>query len=450
MITKRILLSISVNIVAIYLLLSSFFKVDNLLVMNILTVIAMIFLLVINIIPIRNNYPKFKIYMLASGCELLKLFLVGLTSTVIIQLAMIILLIDNNSIFNETNGLLLFSVLYSTMCLVTIFWNGIIRVYTTSTQLGINRRILGIFLGWIFVANIIYLNIIIKICSKEAEYETQKIELNKVRIESEICKTKYPLLMVHGVFFRDFRYLNYWGRIPQELQKNGATIYYGMQQSAASVESCGEELAKRIEDIVNETGCEKINIIAHSKGGLDSRVAISTFGASKYVASLTTINTPHRGCIFSEYLLNVMPEKLKATIANSYNVALKAFGDTSPSFIDAVLDLTVSNCTQINEKNPDVEGILYESVGSYCKNAVSGRFPLNLSHTIVKHFDGKNDGLVATTSAKWGSNFTLLEPKGRRGISHGDMIDLNRENIDDFDVREFFVNVVHSLKDRGY
>ena len=46
---------------------------------------------------------------------------------------------------------------------------------------------------------------------------TQKWELDEVRAESEVCKTKYPLLMVHGVFFRDFRCLNYWGRIPREL-----------------------------------------------------------------------------------------------------------------------------------------------------------------------------------------------------------------------------------------
>ena len=29
------------------------------------------------------------------------------------------------------------------------------------------------------------------------------------------------------------------------------------------------------------------------------------------------------------------------------------------------------------------------------------------------------------------------------------MIDLNRENIDGFDIREFYVNVVKGLKDRG-
>lgn len=78
--------------------------------------------------------------------------------------------------------------------------------------------------------------------------------------------------MVHGVFFRDFRYLDYWGRIPAELEKNGTVIYYGNHQSAASVADSGAEIAARIKAVLQETGSEKVNIIAHSKGGLDSRL----------------------------------------------------------------------------------------------------------------------------------------------------------------------------------
>ena len=68
----------------------------------------------------------------------------------------------------------------------------------------------------------------------------------------------------------------------------------------------------------------------------------------------------------------------------------------------------------------------------------------------MNYFDGPNDGLVAVDSAKWGSRFALLEPAGRRGISHGDVIDLNRENIPGFDVREFYVQLAAGLKGRGY
>ena len=63
--------------------------------------------------------------------------------------------------------------------------------------------------------------------------------------------------------------------------------------------------------------------------------------------------------------------------------------------------------------------------------------------------NGPNDGLVARSSFLWGESFTWIEPQGDRGISHADMIDLNRENIPGFDVREFYVQLVADLKRRG-
>ncbi|MBQ3964389.1 MAG: triacylglycerol lipase, partial [Firmicutes bacterium] len=183
---------------------------------------------------------------------------------------------------------------------------------------------------------------------------------------------------------------------------------------------------------------------------LDSRAAITHCGMAPYVASLTTINTPHRGCIFAEYLLEHIPEKVRDQIAETYNKAAQVLGDKEPDFLAAVNDLTASACAAFNEKTPDAEGVLYESVMSYAKKASGSRFPLNMTHELVKHFDGRNDGLVAVEAARWGSAFTLLEPPENRGISHGDMIDLNRENIDGFDVREFYVGLVASLKERGY
>lgn len=322
-----------------------------------------------------------------------------------------------------------------------------IRVFVTSVQLGFRYRILAVFCGWIPVVNVFLL---CRILEEEVEIETQKWERNASRAENEICGTRYPILLVHGVFFRDSKYLNYWGRIPRELQKNGATVYYGEQQSADTVEDCGAELAEKIKEITEKTGCGKVNIIAHSKGGLDSRAAISHFGAAPYVASLTTINTPHRGCIFAEHLLNTTSEKVRDTIADTYNAALKQLGDPEPDFLGAVTDLTETRCLKRNETTPDVPEILYESVMSYCRKAKSGRFPLNISYPLVKRLDGKNDGLVSVDSARWGSRFTLLEPQGKRGISHGDMIDLNRENIPGFDVREFYVSLAAELKQRGY
>ncbi len=330
-----------------------------------------------------------------------------------------------------------------------IFWNGIISVYTTSLQLGIKQRVLGVIFGMIPVAHLFMLGKIIKLTSEEVRFETEKHRINLERREEQVCKTKYPILLVHGVFFRDFKYLNYWGRIPKELEDNGAKIYYGEHESAASVEASAAELAERIKKIIQETGCKKVNIIAHSKGGIDCRYAICNADIAQFVASLTTINTPHRGCKFADYLLNKMPEEAQQKLADTYNSALRMFGDKNPDFIAAVRDLTSERCTALDEKMPLPEGIVCGSIGSKLNYATNGKFPLNFSYHLVKHFDDNNDGLVGEQSFRWGEDFTFLTVSGKRGISHGDMIDLNRENIPGFDVREFYVKLVNKLKLKG-
>lgn len=388
--------------------------------------------------------------VLADGIALLQLFL----ATTITEIAFIILY--HLFLRPDTPGGIARGAGYVISLLLLIFlesvlfWNGIIRVYTTSVQLGIKWRVIGIACGFIPLVHIWALCRIIAIASREVSYEEEKYLLDQVRAQSQICHTRYPVLLVHGVFFRDFRFFNYWGRIPCALKQNGAVLYYGSQQSAASVASCGQELAERIRAIVQETGCEKVNIIAHSKGGLDSRYAISACGAFPYVATLTTINTPHRGCIFADYLLEKIPETVQKSVARKYNAALKKFGDVDPDFLAAVQDLTASACGLRNEKLPDHPDVYYQSVGSQMNRASSGRFPLNMAYPLVRHFDGANDGLVSVESARWGKNFTALQVSEGRGISHGDMIDLNRENIPGFDMREFYVNLVAELKNKGY
>lgn len=419
-----------------------------------LALLLLVLLMMVVLRPLgRESLPTRRIRTLAGGAELLQLFLVTATANVVSVLAFLGYVSPwEHSGYGRSMGFLvcLVHILAVVVAEAAVFWGGMLRVYCTSVQLGLKHRVLAALCGWIPFLNIWYLLKIIRIVSDEVEFETEKWELNETRAENEICKTQYPLLLVHGVFFRDYRYINYWGRIPKELRRNGATVYYGQQQSAAAVEDSGRELAARIRQIVEETGCGKVNIIAHSKGGLDSRAAIAHQGMGPYVATLTTINTPHRGCIFAKYLLGKVPEAARRKIAETYNAAMRRMGDENPDFLAAVTDLTASACAARNAVTPDDPGVVYESVMSYCKRARNGKFPLNMTYPIVKHFDGRNDGLVAVDSARWGSRFTLLEPAGKRGISHGDVVDLNRENIPGFDVREFYVNLAADLKCRGF
>ncbi len=345
--------------------------------------------------------------------------------------------------------LLWWSLLYAAVAELLLLAHGIVCVYLTSGQMGIRRRVLAALSAAIPILNLIALAKIILIVFDEVRLESDRIRLNDSRHEERICATRYPLLLVHGVFFRDSGLFNYWGRIPAELKKNGAKVFYGEHDSARSVAESAAELVDRIEWILKKTGAEKVNIIAHSKGGLDARYAIAHLGAAPMVASLTTINTPHNGCIFADRLLKTLPKRLIDRVTSTYNHVAEQLGDEQPDFLAAVSDLTASACIARNKTMPTPHGILCQSVGSKMHHARGGRFPLNLSYHLVKHYDGPNDGLVAEDSFPFGERYTLVTTGGRRGVSHADIIDKGRVNVKGFDVREFYVQMVADLREKG-
>ena len=339
------------------------------------------------------------------------------------------------------------------ICAALIFillFNGITRIFTCSGQLGLVSRIGLLLLWWVPVINIILLRKFLSVSLSEYKYTVEKHRLNTDRKHEELCKTKYPLLMVHGIFFRDWKNFNYWGRIPKELTDNGAVIYYGSHQSTASVEQCAAELKECILGIIRDTGCEKVNIIAHSKGGLDSRYAISCLDMGKYAASLTTISTPHLGCNYVGRLLELIPKKTILAIGKKYESVYTKLGDDNPDFFSGLKDLTDKECERLNDIMKDVPGVLYQSVGSRMRSFSSAMFPLNVGYGIIKLFGGgENDGLVSTKSMARGDFLGVLNPKGKQGISHGDVIDLTQKNIESFDVCEFYVDLVNKLKLKG-
>ena len=376
------------NIAVITLLANSYLLWQNRPQKLYLTLVVAWFIL-IQLVPSLYNRKRNtkKLRICANGCELLYLFL---ASCIITLLLHIVGFVKNSVLFLELTDWKkwLIHILVIIIVEAIVFWNGIIRIYLLSKQLGMKWRVLGILMGWIPVLNLFMLGKLLKVVTLEVDIEDKKITLNENRKAEKICKTKYPILMVHGVFFRDFRYFNYWGRIPAELRKNGAEIYYGNHQSAVSVSEAAKEIAERIREIVKETGCEKVNIIAHSKGGLDCRYALTKLEIAPYVASLTTINTPHRGCEFADYLLSKITNEQKQAVAAAYNSALKKLGDTNPDFLEAVGDLTASSCEKRNAEIIDAEGVYYQSVGSKLNVNKGGRFPLNLTNRFVESFDG--------------------------------------------------------------
>lgn len=344
----------------------------------------------------------------------------------------------------------IFSAVMPVLAIILIFLAGFFRTAIGSKQIKLMDYIFLMIFWWTPVINLILIYRFYTKAKREYIFETDKLELENTRAENEICKTKYPIVMVHGIFFRDWQLMNYWGRVPAGLIRNGANVYYGNQQSARSIPDSAEELKQAVMKVISETGAEKVNIIAHSKGGLDARYAISSLGLDKYVATLTTINTPHGGCDMVDYLLEKFSPKFCDWTARRYNSIFTKLGDKEPDFMAGIKDLSPARIKELENNMIDSPNVSYRSCMSVMKNVFSTSFlPLNIGYLVIKKLNGQSDGLVWVESAKHG-DFKLVKASGIRGISHGDTIDLFRENIEGYDVREFYINLVSELRQQGY
>ena len=298
------------------------------------------------------------------------------------------------------------------------------------------------------MVNLVVLLYACRLVYEEYDFERERAALRALRVDSDLCATRYPLLLVHGIGFRDLRYFNYWGRIPRELKRNGAVIYYGNQEALGTIAYNAEDIRKRILQIREETGAEKVNIIAHSKGGLDARCAITTLGMSPYVASLTTMNTPHRGCRFVDYACR-LPEGFYRFVAGCFDRTFARFGDKAPDFYTATHQFATEASVRFNENTPDMPGVYYQSYTSKMRNPFS-HLLLSIPYCLIRPLEGENDGLVSVESAKWGEFRGVFSNQRLRGISHGDIIDLTRQDYRSFDVLETYVRIVAELKEKGF
>lgn len=402
--------------------------------------------LVLEILPCYEKGLKLRLQVLIGGYELIVTSILCLFAEIA---GYLIFFFRRHEVLGDTLTLTIVNGIVAGVLLLLHYLNGFWRTAFCSAQLGITLRVLMLFFWWLPPVNLILFGKWCAIVRRELLYEKNRYLLDCARVENAVCKTRHPVVMVHGIFFRDWQYLNYWGRIPLELKRNGASVFYGRQQSSLSIADSAAELKEEILRILRETGAEKVNIIAHSKGGLDARYCISKLGMADKIASLTTINTPHRGCQFADALLSSLPDWLVCFVASRYNALFHRLGDTAPDFLAGVNDLTAASCAVFNAKVPDAPSVYYQSVMSKMHSVRSAGFPLNLGYLLVKKYEGANDGLVSVSSAPWGNYLGLLTA-GKKGISHGDMIDLTHKNIKGFDVSEFYVQLFASLKEKGF
>jgi pimeloyl-ACP methyl ester carboxylesterase len=111
--------------------------------------------------------------------------------------------------------------------------------------------------------------------------------------------TTLPVLLIHG-YMEDASVWNKWIDL---LKKDGISVYpITFKQSddgCGSATEHAKELSNIIEQIKKETGQNKVNIVAHSKGGLDARVYLAN-NTTNDVANLIMIGTPNAGSPLAE------------------------------------------------------------------------------------------------------------------------------------------------------
>lgn len=264
---------------------------------------------------------------------------------------------------------------------------------------------------------------------------------------------RYPILLAHGMGFRDDGLIGYWGRIPRAIEAAGGRVFLGHQDSNADVAANGEMLLRRIDEVLAETGAEKVNIIAHSKGGLDSRYAISTLGAGDRVASLTTLATPHHGSATIDRILRLPHWLLRAGcfLADGW---FRLLGDAKPCTWGAIGGFSTRAAAAFNAANPDDPRVYYQSYAFVMKNPLSDVL-MCLPNLVVGCIEGENDGLLTPDTVKWGEFRGVVRSNGRRGISHCDEIDLRRRPLCRMggegvsDILALYAQIVRDLAARG-
>jgi pimeloyl-ACP methyl ester carboxylesterase len=103
-----------------------------------------------------------------------------------------------------------------------------------------------------------------------------------------------PVLLIHGYKSGP----GVWNQWLPELQEDGfkaKAVRFPINDPCGSSESHAKQLERIVQDFKTETGKDKINIVAHSKGGLDARVYLSNNPSSDDVSKLIMIGTPNLG-----------------------------------------------------------------------------------------------------------------------------------------------------------
>jgi triacylglycerol lipase len=218
---------------------------------------------------------------------------------------------------------------------------------------------------------------------------------------------------------------DYFRGVRTRLEDDGVELHRPCVARTAAIAARAEELA----EFIRALPARRVNVVAHSMGGLDARYAISRLGLGRKVASLTTIGTPHLGTPIAD---------LGAGLTGRARVldALAALGVDLAAF----QDLTTARMAAFNAAVPDARGVAYASVVGVA-GGLRGLNPLLVPTWLwLSERAGESDGVVPATSQRWGEvvRTVAADHWAQIGWSKG------------FDAAELYVELLRELRGRGF
>ncbi len=208
-----------------------------------------------------------------------------------------------------------------------------------------------------------------------------------------------PVILVHGLFGFDRIgvpgvKLHYFRGIVKHLESIGCHAHAVRLPAAASVPDRARILVEKI----NALPHERVDIIAHSLGGLDARYALAKLGLGTKVRALVTIGTPHKGTPLANWA-NEGPLGLARKAIRLLGVSLHALDWLSPSALE-----------RFNADVKDAPGVRYACVVGGIRDSAT---PVSLAiapvHAYLRRVAGPNDGLVPIASQYWGETLAEIE-----------------------------------------
>lgn len=261
---------------------------------------------------------------------------------------------------------------------------------------------------------------------------------------SEKCACKYPIVLVHGVVIKDFRFFRAFGRIEKSLRALGYRVYTADTDGFGTIESNAVQLKQYIAKVLIKENTDKVNIIAHSKGGLDTAHMINELGGEHCVASLTALCTPFRGSIIATKILS-LPRPILKLVAFWLDTCYKIFGDKHPNAL-AVCNQLAYHPTTEEPKITHTDDIYVQSYSAVLEKKRHD-FLMSIPLAFSRHFvpNDSSDGLVAESSAALGDYKGAVDGS----ISHSQIIDIlpGKKNKDK--IIAFYSGIAADLADMG-